>query len=248
MSADPEDGDVYRLPEAPGKLAITRLGLLKLAQAAGVTWTGGARVDDGTIDHYCLYRAEAKVRDIDGAERNSINTRLVDLRDGSPQIARMKDGQLRSSRAFLVQHAETKARNRVLRDLLGLKSTYTPEQLEKPFVVYRVVPAPPVDDPIYRALLFQTQLSTSSQVWGPPPAGLPIAPATVIEAHPVEGAPEKIAQIARINDLYEQKLGRTRTEYSPNKPPLEQLSDHDLNEIERILSAKPDWADAETDL
>jgi len=66
--------------------------------------------------------------------------------------------------------AATKARSRVLRDLLGTKSTYTVEDLEKPFVMPRVILRPDYSDPEVKKLMLAGAIQSVMGVFGAPPA------------------------------------------------------------------------------
>lgn len=55
--------------------------------------------------------------------------------------------QILQLKEFLLGHAETKAKNRVIRRLLDVKQTYAASELAKPFVVPRLVYRPDLTDP-----------------------------------------------------------------------------------------------------
>lgn len=145
-----------------GKLSLSGNVLKKLGAAAGVTWimeqTG--RLDDGSDPNYCHFRAVGLVTNFDGSKRVVSGEVELDLRDGSPQIeamrARAKDGaaidsQIRDTRLFLLRHAETKAKLRAIADM-GIKRSYTAQELSKPFVVARLMWTGQSDDPELRRM------------------------------------------------------------------------------------------------
>jgi len=68
--------------------------------------------------------------------------------------------------------AETGAKNRVRRSLLGLKSTYTKAEISKPFVVPRTVLRPDYNDPEVKKLMMQASVKSITSVYG----GLPDFP------------------------------------------------------------------------
>lgn len=69
--------------------------------------------------------------------------------------------------------AATGARNRVIRALLGLKKTYSPAELAKPFVMPRVILQPDYSDPEVKKLMLQASIQSITGVFGPTPAPEP---------------------------------------------------------------------------
>lgn len=134
-----------------GANGLSASALRKIEAAAGVSWVaaGCYRTDDARDPYFCAYRAEGVLKNFDGTERNSVKSKTMDLRDGSPVIevlqARLKDKdagiekQLRELRMFIQEHANTKAELRVLRALLSLKSSYSAEELKKPFACAKLM-------------------------------------------------------------------------------------------------------------
>ena len=59
LSQSPDDGDVYPAPSGQGKVALTKQGLLKLAEAKGVIWSDAhsKRVDDAPPCEACTEKA-----------------------------------------------------------------------------------------------------------------------------------------------------------------------------------------------
>lgn len=142
----------------------------QVAGAAGVKWDPqlGGRVDDGSNPHYCHYKAVGHVTHFDGTEAVLVREKQMDLRDGSPFISKLiKDAenakdkrgnprprdpsnQIIELRGFILEHAESKAKNRVVRSL-GMKTSYTKEELlSKPFVVAKLMFTGETDDPELR--------------------------------------------------------------------------------------------------
>lgn len=132
-----EGGDTYNVQ---GKRGLGKIALAKLSQAARITWDGkkSGRVDDGSDPHYCAYHAVGYWPDWDGRTLIEIDgTRAIDLRDGSDLTAKMNSDhskgdaskQIRDMRAFILEHAETKAKSRAIRQALTIKTSYTDEEL-----------------------------------------------------------------------------------------------------------------------
>lgn len=139
--------DTYR---AESKRGLSKALLDQLAAAAGLMPVpeGCRRIDSGREPHLCAYRYEARLRDLDGQWRPSVATREIDLRDGSATVEQMEaqakrsgkdiSGALAQQRAHIVSLAESKARNRAIRQALSLPAGYEPAALAKGvFIVVR---------------------------------------------------------------------------------------------------------------
>jgi hypothetical protein len=156
------DEETYQLPG--GKRGLAKVALDKIAAAAGVSWDPqqSGRLDDGSDPHYCHYRAVGRYRAFDGAEMVVNGEVELDARDGGPlhqeirekaERAKRSDGgagQLLELRKFLLRHAESKAKNRAIRSL-GLRTSYAPEELAKPFMVAKVMFTGHSEDPVIKA-------------------------------------------------------------------------------------------------
>jgi hypothetical protein len=165
-----------------GKYSLLSHTLYRLAQTAGIAFDPdrSGRVDDGSDPHYCKWRAVGARRDLDGSVVPVVREKVMDLRDGSPMVAKIRaeskddasfQRNLRMQRAFLEAHAQTKAEQRVIRKLLGLRS-YTREELERPFAVVKLQFTGHSDDPEIRranaAAIRDQMLGGVQAMFGPP--------------------------------------------------------------------------------
>ncbi len=187
-----------------GKLGLSKAVLDRIGAAAGVSWDAqqSGRMDDGSHPHYCVYRAVGWTRHLDGTEVQLLGTKEMDLRDGSAQIAAMWErykrakekydrggsskgyppkeptAQINEMRLHILSHAETKARLRAIRSM-GVKSGYTKEELQKPFVVARLMFSGHSNDPeLRRAFAMKTadsMLGGSRHLYGLEPPATPAA-------------------------------------------------------------------------
>ena len=142
ISSDKKDGEVYEPEQAQGKLALTKHGLQKLDQLSGMEWLMSTVIWDPKETLVARGEAEAKIRDLDGSWRNFKDGRTIDLRDGAPEAERLRktsQAMLENARKNIIQLAETKAKNRVRRGILGLQSSFTKAELDKPFIVFKLV-------------------------------------------------------------------------------------------------------------
>lgn len=127
-------------PIEGGKVGLSKTALQKIGAATGISWDPheSGRQDDGSNPHYCRWKAVGAYRSFDGQVQTVVAEKELDLRDGSPQVLHLKPKQLEMMRQFIQGHCETKAQLRAIRSL-GIKTSYTQEELTKPFVCARVM-------------------------------------------------------------------------------------------------------------
>lgn len=198
------DNETYKIPGG-SNLGLSKVALDRIAAAAGLTWDArlSGRIDDGSDPRYCGYRAVGHIRDFDGTTRTIIGEKEVDMREGSPQvdaivercIARLKrdrkgisdsearrhgrqaaENQIRELRLHILGHAETKARLRAIRTL-GIRTSYSPAELRKPFVVAKLAWSGRTNDPeLRRAFALEQQramFGANAALFGSAPAAAP---------------------------------------------------------------------------
>ena len=158
-----KDGD-------PVKKGIPKVTLMQIANAAGVEWQDPIRTDDAQDPYYCEFKIHGRYQQIDGTFRPIEGFRDVDLRDGSPQIAGRKDGDIAGQRANMVRAAITKAKLRALRDAFGVSQGMLESELDKPFVFARAIFTGRSDDPQVRQMFAQVialkQLASCAAMFG----------------------------------------------------------------------------------
>ncbi len=187
-----------------GKRGLSKSVLQKLAAALGVSWDPRAsgRVDDRSDPYYCAWCAVGYYRSFDGQISLLVAEKELDLREGSPTIiaieqkARAKnksaDGQIREMRQHIQSHAETKAQLRAIRSL-GIKTSYTAKELQKPFVAARVMFTGQTDDPELRTkfamMLAESFLGGNRALYGDTGHGQAhaTAPASALHSPPALG-------------------------------------------------------------
>jgi hypothetical protein len=187
-------GEVY--PVAGGKLGLSGTIIRKIAAAAGVSWDSerSGRLDDGSDPRYCCYRAVGWARNFDGSDRCLIGEVEIDMRDNSAQIEAMKarakaeaniTSQIRDTKLFLLRHAVTKAKLVAIGDL-GMKRSYLPKELDKPFRVARLMWTGRTDDPELRRIFAEktadAMIGATSKLFGSAPATPPRAQLRQVES------------------------------------------------------------------
>lgn len=186
--------DAYKRQE--DKLALSFAGLNKLGMCAGVQWHPHEtrRTDNGADRLYISFRAVGGVKKADGSmvwhaanydlDLEIIKEELIEVHTANAKKYKKDQAYIdfcvardwRQKRRHKHALAESGAKARVLRSLLGVKNLYTMAELKKPFVVVRYVFRPPVDDPYVRRQLVDAAMSTMSGIYGPSPS-LPHYPA-----------------------------------------------------------------------
>ena len=207
ISSNPDDHEVYEIKQLPGKFALTKVALMRLEAMAGITnWATSiehGRLPDGSEDPlFVKATASAQIEDIDGTIRNQLQNFELNLNDKSPQsekMVKLKDGkrdqkELTQARQYIVQLAESKAMNRVRRVLLNLQSTFTRDELKKPFVVMRLVDAPlDASDPLIKKLLVMKQLKISSEMYDSAAHDMHVQSSVAKELPPAKEPPKSLS-------------------------------------------------------
>jgi len=170
INPDPNGKEVYEPLDRKGMLRLTNIGLEKLAQAAGIQHVRSVRIDDRQDPFLCEYQVEVKMLDMDGSWRTVIASRTSDLREGSAETAALKNG-IHRARQNIAAICESKARNRCMRPILGVQAEYPAQELNKPFIVVRMVPD--TRDQDVKRMLLASQLGLEKYLF----AALPTATA-----------------------------------------------------------------------
>jgi hypothetical protein len=180
-----------------GKVRLSGKGIEKLAMAACIVWNleHSRRTDDRSDDNYVSWQAVGGLRKPDGmvvwmkAEydldlaviqeemEQQARARLQKAKASGKDWAKKKDPDdyveycinrdMPQKRKHKLKLAETGARNRVIRALLGLKNEYTAAELAKPFVLARIVLQPDYNDPAVKQAVLAAYLQSTMGVFGP---------------------------------------------------------------------------------
>jgi hypothetical protein len=184
-----EEHDAYKRDE---KYAPSFQGLNRLSVCAGVQWHPyeTRRTDNGNDKLYVAFRAVGGVKKADGsmiwcAANYDLDLEIIkeELEDQYwAKAKKFKKDKSQKEQAEYVEYcvnrdwrqkrrhrhalAESGAKARVLRQLLGVKSAYTKAELDKPFVVVRYVFQPPTNDPAVRRQLIEQSMAGMRSVYG----------------------------------------------------------------------------------
>jgi hypothetical protein len=162
LSVDEADKDVYSSRDIPnGQKAPTARGLNKLATAGGVSFYDERRTDDGTNPDLIGVAVMASMLLPTGQRITAPGSRQIDLN----AQAWASPAQRAKYKSFFYEHVATRARNRAIRSLLSLKSSYTVAELARPFAV--VSYAPNMNHPEVRARIIEAMAPSVAQLYGP---------------------------------------------------------------------------------
>lgn len=192
ISPNPADGDVYNSGAFMGRdeVALTKQGLNKLADAAGVTWdTRESGLQPSPDPDIIIYRAVGIITGMDGQPVRSMGIKEVDTRENGTEAeliqmqadrnqklktAADREAYCRREMTRIRQHrvamAETKAKLRVIREFINVKSKYGTAELRQPFVVPHLDFSPDLTDPDVRELTAARGLEAVRALFGPPQA------------------------------------------------------------------------------
>lgn len=186
VSTNENDKDIYEEKNAevqngPKMYALTHKALTKLFTAANGQIVESTRVRSRTCDNCidivkatgkapacgnCAARANVAVKvtvkfpELSGGWRLVRATREIDFSN----MGHLKEGQLRQTKAFALEHAESKALSRCIRKGLSIKNAYTIEELQKPFIV--VYPALDSKDADVKKALIAGAIASSNLLYG----------------------------------------------------------------------------------
>ncbi len=146
-------------------VAIAKLGLAKIAMAAGMT-IKTERTDPRTIPNFWEVRATARFIGINGTPQERDATEEWDLRDGSERAKQAGSGkQVTQNRIKGLRQCESRACNAAVR-AYGVKQKYTKAELAKPFVVIQMIYLPNMTDPAEKQQVAERALGGSSLMYG----------------------------------------------------------------------------------
>lgn len=204
ISTDESAGECYYDQAAmkQDERAISRVGLDKIAQLAGLSWLPSSRrTDPRTLQNLWEYHVDAAYVSYDGTPQMISGTSEVDLRDGSAQIGEWTPAKWRellernrtaaekdrvwaingwsekrvmSARRFGLRMAESKAKNAAVRTL-GLKGKYSLDELSRPFIVIRFQYIPDMSDDVTRRMVTEASMRGVSSLFAHTTRALPDA-------------------------------------------------------------------------
>ena len=138
-----------------GGVSLHGTALRMLAQSCGVKWLYFRRVDKGLSPLYWRFEGSATIPVLTGDVYPVMCHYESDLRDSSPEIAGMTEARVVGLRQKGLVIAESKGKNRVLREVLCVQQVYTMEEANRPFAFLSLVKQIPTDPDVLRLLQLQ---------------------------------------------------------------------------------------------
>lgn len=175
---------------------LAKPALMRIAAAAGIVWNWRESGPQALQRDYVVYRAVGAVRLPDGSWQPIVGTKEIDLTVVEEELreANLAKAQELASdpkkreylrgmtpeqwaevqtRTAMIQwrknklmRAETGAMERVIKAALGIKSQYTREELQKPFIVPRIDFSPDYSDPEVRRALIEHGVNAMAGLFG----------------------------------------------------------------------------------
>lgn len=200
LDPDPAKGDVYLQqkaakeytdkngkyhPDTPNKYAITKNGLKKLADGAGIKMVSSEHVIPTTcqkcvaVNQYSgkvvqcgncrnqdvAYRVTVSVPQLTGEVLTVEDTHEIIVETTTPGMTNKQKAEFMK---HLPQICEAKALNGAIRTALHIKGTYTVEELRKPFVVAYLVPNLNHDE--VKKAAIENMFQSSQKIFGNAPS------------------------------------------------------------------------------
>ena len=187
----PSGRDFYKQGD---RYAITREGLSKLAVAAGIIWDGNGtrRTDDRTCRDYVSFKAIGGIRKPDGTyammkaeydldmevieeeltaqyAQKAANQRDKTAQQKTEYIDYCVKRDMIQKRKHKLKLAESGAKDRVIRELLGIKATYPLDQIRKPFVILRITVRPDFSDQDVKRAMIAHAIGSMTGIYGAAP-------------------------------------------------------------------------------
>lgn len=91
---------------------------------------------------------------------------VIDKQDRKRYVENSLINAMAQLRADAPQKAATGAMLRVIRNLIGIKGTYTRDELKKPFAVARMAFSPDYNDPLIKQMLLQRAMQSMGNLFG----------------------------------------------------------------------------------
>ena len=209
LNPDTKAGDVYASTDMPdGHAAPTRVGLRKLATAAGISFIDERRVDDGSDPDVIEVTTVAEMLLPTGQRIRAVGTKRVDLNAQSWK----SDAHRKRYKSFFQEQVASRAQNRAIRALLSLRGSYPAGVYERPFAVVSF--APNMAHPEVRARVLDVMAGASAQLYGGQPAAQ-LPPGKAIDVTP---APEEDPAPETPTALPGESLAKAEPDDTPVEP------------------------------
>lgn len=96
----------------------------------------------------------------------AVKVYVIDKQDRERYVEGSLINAMAQLRAYAPQKAATGAMLRVIRNLIGIKGSYTRDELKKPFAVARMAFSPDYNDPVIKQMMLQRALQSMGNLFG----------------------------------------------------------------------------------
>lgn len=205
------------------------------------------KCDDAGYDAPKKYKGQwgTETKEKKSGETYEKNHYVIAPEDRQRYVEDMLRANMIQWRKNLVHRAETGAKLRVIRSLTGMKSTYTAEELKKPFVIATVDFSPDYRDQQVKNLAIRQGLQAMGTLYGGVPATIPM---TIFEdAVELPEVPDEDDDVAHVVDATP-RVDRTQSrqaqeEDPPPDDPQEESEDDGRQEKHTESSSKQEQKD-----
>jgi len=205
----------YSSDVTKARYAVHHRGLIKLSVSVGMVWDGvnSCRTDNGSDKGYVSFRAIGGLKKPDGSyvmakaeydldfevtemELRDLYTKKVKESQGSKYVKTEQWAEecirrdLLQKRKHKLKLAESGAKDRVIRELLGVKSTYTLAEIKQPFLVLRIVVRPDYSDEQVKRLMLANAMASMNGIYGSQMPALPASTYPVVDIDPEDPTTE----------------------------------------------------------
>lgn len=147
--------------------SLSKNGLLKFAQAIGITWDQIAPIPPFHIQYVWGWFYNGHYTATDGKDAPAFGSKRLDLSEGSSDAKGMSPDQLKQQRHFGNEICESLAMERAIRMALNLPLLLTEEYLSREFLVPRAQIVPDYEDPDFKKLIFERAFGARQMLYAP---------------------------------------------------------------------------------
>ena len=167
VDTDKAKKEVY--PTNAGQLALSKATILKMLNASGASVKTEKLTPDSDLDNI-RWTAWVWGKLPDGTQHMSQGSKSYSWIKCQEQ---MSADQAKKYREFADEQTETKAILRAARAFINLKTSYSPAELQKPFLIARSIFSPDMSDPEIRRMYAEKMIEATQSIYGTGPTKIP---------------------------------------------------------------------------
>lgn len=182
VNADERSKDIYGV--GSGQFGLAKAVILKMLNAGGASYRTEKLTPNSDLDNI-RWVAQVWGKLPDGTFHSAQGSKAWSWIKCQEQ---MSASQAKMYRQFADEQTESKALMRAARAFLNIKTSYTKEELAKPFLIARSVPDIDTSDPEIKRMVAQKMIDSTFALYGEPAAApsLPPPPITALPPMPTD--------------------------------------------------------------